>query len=94
MNQAERFVYKEPAAEPGPGAYNEDIVELRRGHSAVFNSGTVRDVFDSKQEALPFYNVVRNDIGFKAEKMKRYIENLRKINIVKTPFQTSTKRFI
>ena len=49
MNQAERFVYKEPAAEPGPGAYNEDIVELRRGHSAVFNSGTVRDVFDSKQ---------------------------------------------
>lgn len=26
--------------------------------------------------------------------MRRYIENLKKINIVKTPFQTSSKRFI
>lgn len=42
---------------------------------------------------VPYYNIIRNDIGFKAEKMKRYIDNLKKINIEKTPFQTSSKRF-
>lgn len=40
-----------------------------------------------------FYNISKNDIGFKAEKMKKYIENLRKINIERVPFETNAKRF-
>lgn len=95
MSQAERFkLVNHLESEPGPGSYMEADPSLKRGHSAVFNSETKREVFEDKGERVPFYNVLRNDIGFRAEKMKRYIENLKKINIVKTPFQTSSKRFI
>jgi hypothetical protein len=49
---------------------------------------------ENRGAQVPFYNVVRSDIGYKAEKMKRYIENLKKINVVKAPFEVAEKRFI
>ena len=74
--------------EPGPGEHQDIFKQMKKGNSAVFNSETDRNVFPIKED-IPYYNLHKNDIGFKAEKTKRYLENLKKINVEKSPFETS-----
>lgn len=79
MNQQERFKNKGgiPNALPGPGQYyNENIQSgfgphlAQKGNSSVFRSGTDRNAFEMYEKKsnneIPYYNIIRNDIGFKA----------------------------
>lgn len=41
---------------------------------------------------VPFYEINRHDIGKKAAKMKKIIENLKQIDIVRAPFNSNQPR--
>ena len=58
----------------------------------MFASVSDRVVFNPLNDT-PFYNVGKNDISSKLNKMKKHIDNLKKINIEQAPFASTTKRF-
>lgn len=88
----------------GPGKYTPDenkIVEERNtrfgqvgGVSSNFKSSTKRECFGKEKESSDAqYDLSHYDLSKKLEKQKNFIDNLKKIDVQKAPFESGKPRF-
>ena len=95
FSHAKRFSSQASQEAPGPGHYPHSPRSQPQPKAASAFNSTVHRLAEAStgQQKTPFYDVERNDLGKRALRMKKNLENLKQIDIEKAPFNSKMPRF-